>query len=230
MHVVTSVLGGAILALALGVPVYGQSAVGTQGGARNSVRAVGNGGLDAAGAPAATGGAGFDAGRLEGIVKRLGDTSFAVREAAQKELEGVPVGMRETLVKLADGAVNAEVKASLVREIGLMDERMAIDPPPITLSVKDATAQEVAAALGKAVGTRFTLAPGMPGRYTLTAVDRPYWEIVQELGRQHALWPSVEDHLRAHTFPHVQIQKGIAITADEAKLAPGGTILVDVRC
>lgn len=184
----------AAAAVAGGV-AWGQVQVGPYG-----VRAAG-GGSPAATLPAGTQVAGtqaasrpaMEAAQLQAIVTALGSESFAERERAQKELGKAGMKDREALKALAEAATDAEVKARLLNRYEQIEEDAALNPPPISIDVKDASLAEVAAALNKAMGERmsaagagFTTVDNGPGgsTYTLKAVDEPFWDVFMKLSKQ----------------------------------------------
>ena len=77
----------------------------------------------------------------------------------------------------------------------------AINPPPVSLEVKDATLEEIAARLTAATGRPVYQAPYRGGeeeragnkvpppplRFTLNAKDKTFWEILRQLDAQHRI-------------------------------------------
>lgn len=127
---------------------------------------------------------------LSTLIRQLADDDFHVRDAAQRRLDAVTYRQRDALQKLADEAIDPEVKSRLMVRIDKIDEESALSPPPISIDVKNATLPEVGAALTKA-GVPID---GMPpkaaekdDRFTLTAVEQPFWEIIRQLSSQHPL-------------------------------------------
>ena len=141
---------------------------------------------------AMTQGADSDA-RWGELLGRLESAEYAERAAARAELEKVPIEEQDRLKKLAAATKSAEVRAVLEGRLEEMKEQLAVDPPAISISVKDATLAEVAKALSDATGASLPSWPpaGMGGpqrdRFTLEAVREPYWDVFCKLSAQHGL-------------------------------------------
>jgi hypothetical protein len=128
-------------------------------------------------------------GDLQALVRDLGSADFAIREAAQRRLEGLPFDRREELVKLAQTTSDPEVQSRLQAGVEEIEFRREIDPPPISLHIKDATDEETVQALGKALGISLRRTVVQPdARYTLDADQKSYWDIYRALSLQHPLW------------------------------------------
>ncbi len=127
------------------------------------------------------------------LLGRLESAEYAVRAAAQAELKKVPYDQQDRLKKLAAETKSAEVRAALEARVEEIKEQLAVDPPGISLSVKDATLADVAKALSDATGTVVPSWPparmgGQSGeRFTLEAVREPYWDVFCKLSAQHGL-------------------------------------------
>ncbi len=125
------------------------------------------------------------------VVARLGDESFTKRKAAQKELDTLTYRQLDMLRQLAATATDDEVKSRLQTRISEIEEELAVSPPPISLDVQAATLNEVAAALGKSLGTPLEVWPpgGSGGQrgmtWTLSVKEKPFWEVIGELEKQH---------------------------------------------
>ena len=107
------------------------------------------------------------------LAQKLGSEKFSEREAAQKELDGTTYRQREMLARLADGITDAEAKALILARVEAIDEHISIDPPPISLELKNASLAVVCSALSKATGARIDPYPpnniargtGKPSRF-----------------------------------------------------------------
>jgi hypothetical protein len=119
----------------------------------------------------------------------LAHRDFAVREAAQRELDELPLERRSELRTLADAETDPEVKSRLDARVAAIDVHLALHPPPISLDVKNATLGDVVAALNAALGGPFLEAPPQdPGlAFTLKADRQSFWEVMQKLSAQHRL-------------------------------------------
>jgi hypothetical protein len=126
------------------------------------------------------------------VLKGLGSAEHSEREAAKKELDRASYRDRETLVRLADGVTDAEIKGRIMSRVDAIDEEVALNPPPITLEMKNALLGDVALELGKQLGAKMEAWPdsrfGPRDKwYTLTAKDTPFWEVFMALSKQHGI-------------------------------------------
>ncbi len=121
------------------------------------------------------------------VAQRLGSPQFTDREATQLELEKIGYESRETLAKMAEAQTDPEVKARLLARVEQIDEQLALDPPPISLHVKNAKPADLALALGKALGQKLTANPALNTPYTLDVDNVPFWEAYAALSRQTPL-------------------------------------------
>ncbi len=148
--------------------------------------------------PAATTAPATQDARWAPIIERLGDNDFAVREAAQKELDKTDWRQLDFLRSAAAAAQDPEIKARLAGRVTAIEEDLAANPPPISLTLKDASPQDVANAFSKILGTPLELWPpgngfgpgfGGAGRisFTLDTHEKPFWEVFFALARQHPL-------------------------------------------
>lgn len=132
-----------------------------------------------------------DNARWQAIIKQLGADDFAVRSAAQKDLDQMTWRQLDFLRHAADTAADPEVKARLAARVVAIEEDQAINPPPISLELKDATTADVADAFSKILGLKLEVWPphgnGQNFLYTLSAKEKPFWEVFMELARQHPL-------------------------------------------
>jgi hypothetical protein len=119
--------------------------------------------------------------RLPDIARRLASADFADREAAQKDLEAVPYTARPALVALAAAQSDPEVKVRLEARILQIDEQLAVDPPPISLHVKNGTATDVARALSDQLGLAVTFAGADPQKLITLDAEGPFWDVCARL-------------------------------------------------
>lgn len=170
--------GWLAVGLMVGVAAAQREAVGGSGGADFVI---------GAGAAHREQALGVDAGRWQSVVAKLGSEDFREREVGQKELAKAGARDRGVIRGLAEGAVDPEVQARLMKRWVELGEEEALDPPGVSLDVRDATMTELAGALSQATG----LAIGVEGengrRYGVRAVERPFWEVFEELSAQGGL-------------------------------------------
>lgn len=187
-------------------------------------------GATSSGAQRATTQAQADLARWRSVVMKLGSEDFAVREAAQKELDKEGVN-GATLKALAEAATDAEVKARLLERIEALEEQTMLHPPGITIAVKDARLAEVSLALSSAAGVDLAPAQGeMAGeRFSVEMTDRPFWEVFSALSGQHPLGASGNGEqlaLRrsAPTMVGAQVVGSFLVYADYGPPAPKGRL------
>ena len=130
----------------------------------------------------------IDPTRWPALIQQLGAEDFAQRQAAQKELDQTTWRQLAALQKFADAAIDPEIKARLTARLAALQEDIAANPPPISVNFKDATLTEVADTLSKALGIKLHInGVGANVRYTLSATDKPFWEVFLALSRQYGL-------------------------------------------
>ena len=128
-----------------------------------------------------------------------------VRQAASRNLgqsQGEPMNPRTfalflipllAISSLAATPVTPLAPASLPdpARVAAIDEDLAANPPPLTVDFKDASLQEVADALSKVLNQKVECDPPNRNdpavRFTLSARDKPFWEVFMDLSRQHGL-------------------------------------------
>jgi hypothetical protein len=127
------------------------------------------------------------------LLARLGSAEFEVREKAQQDLGKVDYRQRDTIKRLMDAADDEEVRSRLEKRLEEIADQLAIDPPPISLNIKDASLGQTTAALSKALNVPLGCWPPQeqmgfnPDRFTLQVTDKPFWDIFNDLSRQHGL-------------------------------------------
>jgi hypothetical protein len=132
--------------------------------------------------------------RWQNLAQRLGNSDGPTRDNAMKELEKVTWHDLEILRTLAASASNPDVKARLAKRIAEIEEDLAVNPPGLTLDFKEASLADVTRELSNAMGIEFDAnnpfgsRPGPMDVFSLTARERPFWEVFFALSRQHSLW------------------------------------------
>jgi hypothetical protein len=123
---------------------------------------------------------------FQAIVRDLGSSDFTVREAAQGRLNGLPMDVHDALVDQARTTGDPEVQARLRARVDEIELAQVIDPPSISLHIKNAKDEEMVKALGKAVGVPLTLYQEQrEARYTLDVEEKPYWDVYRALALQY---------------------------------------------
>ncbi len=121
-----------------------------------------------------------------GVIRQLGSPDFSRREAAQKELEQATWHDYDALQRLAAGNTDPEVIARLGPRLDLLGAQAALNPPPLSLHVTNATLAQVAQALEATPEFRIlALQQDIPSR-TMTAniADRSLWQILDQVNAQ----------------------------------------------
>ncbi len=127
---------------------------------------------------------------LADIQSRLISDDFAVRQAAQADLDDIPPEQIAAVQEAAATATDPEVKARLAARVDAMELYTWLHPPLLSLDVKDATPSDIAAALSRQMGGEYVFSGNGPfpgNRFTLRAVDQPLWEILRQLNEQSPL-------------------------------------------
>jgi hypothetical protein len=150
-------------------------------------------GPDAATRPA--GGAGPEAGvdtQWRVMLAQFASEDFREREAAQKTLETTTWRDYDLLRRLATMTRDAEAKARVEGRLQTLVEKMAVEPPPLTLQIKDKPLDDVAAALAGLLNVKVEAWPtsraARTGKsFTLDVMEKPLWDVMLELNRQHPI-------------------------------------------
>jgi hypothetical protein len=134
----------------------------------------------------------LDPNRWAALLQNLGNSDFAQRDAAQKELDRTTWRDRDLLQQSAAAADDPEVKARLEARLQALNEDLAVNPPPISLNLQNASLQDTAAAFSKALGIELETWPAPSAlrntiSFTLTATDQPFWDVFLALSAQHSL-------------------------------------------
>ena len=133
-----------------------------------------------------------DSARWQGIAQQLGADDFAQRDAAQKQLETAGPAQLELLRRIAAETKNPEIEARLTIRIANIEDEIAVNPPPISLELNNATTADTADALSKALGVHIGPWPpqrfnGDRNRFMISAHNKPFWDVFIDLSRQHEI-------------------------------------------
>jgi len=127
---------------------------------------------------------------LADIQTRLTSNDFAIRQAAQADLDAIPPEQIAAVQEAEAVATDPEVKARLAARVNAMELYTWLHPPLLSLDVKDATPADIAAALSRQMGGEYVFSGNgtFPGnRFTLRAANQPLWEILRQLNEQSPL-------------------------------------------
>jgi hypothetical protein len=129
---------------------------------------------------------------LANLLPRLGSDDFAIRQAAQKELDAVPATQLDALRKLAAAQTDPEIRSRLETRIDDILVHQVLDQPPLSLHVQhvplSALCIQINAALGpppRAGQWITTQTPDVDAQVWTLDIDRaPFWEVMRraELG------------------------------------------------
>ncbi len=126
-------------------------------------------------------------GGWEEAIHKLSSEDFSVRQAGQKDLQKAGLADCEDLEALAYAAEDPEVRQQLLVRVHDIREAAAVNPPPVTLELENATLGETVKALNKAAGLSLAAGADSGGRFTLHAREEPFWEVWFALNRQGSL-------------------------------------------
>jgi len=119
------------------------------------------------------------------LIRKLGDTNYAVREDATKKLLAMGMGVMEVLKQVQEETEDAEVQARcrLVMMTLIEQAELApLEPLRVTVDMKDVSLAEVLKELARQSGNREIDAAGLGDRkVTLQVKDVPYWQAVDKL-------------------------------------------------
>jgi hypothetical protein len=160
------------------------------------------------------------------LVQDLGDSDYGVRERGQKTLDAIPSGEYQKVHDLAEKAADPEAKSRLAAREDAMIMDCALNPPAISLEVKDATLAEVAAALSKALGVPLKAVAPSPAygdeRYTISVKNWSFGQILKAA----PLWVNADARgdlsLLRDPAPWdvMQVNGGVCIAIDGPRKAP----------
>jgi hypothetical protein len=153
-----------------------------------------------------------DAGRWADTLRRLAASDFAQREAAQKDLDQLGWHQLDFLRASANDVRDPEIKARLTARVTAIEEDLAVNPPPLNITLKNANLAEVAAALSNALGMQLDYVPTKAETlFTLRAENQPFWEIFTELSRQHGLVLHAGSRVRIECSDDEAWRKGVIL-------------------
>ena len=122
------------------------------------------------------------------LLKNRASPDYATRNAAQAQLENLPLDQYDTLKQRAAGENDPEVKAGLQAALEAMTRTKFLLSSPLSIDVRNATLADVAQALNKALNANLIAASESDGeRFTLSARQRPFWEIISQVAEQTPL-------------------------------------------
>ncbi len=112
------------------------------------------------------------------------------RKAAQSELESLPLDQYDTLKQRAAAESDPKVKSGLQAALEAMKRAKFLLGAPLTIDVSNAPLPEVVQALNKGLNAELIKAGARDSgdaRFTLSARQRPLWEIISQLDAQAPL-------------------------------------------
>ncbi len=121
---------------------------------------------------------------IQNLLTRLGSDAYAEREQAQRALEKMDYHAIAALRRAAAEAQDPEIKTRLTARAEQLEEQCAVEPPPISLSLKDASWNQMIDALKAATGSPNISGGYDSGQFTLEAREKPFWEVVKSLCAQ----------------------------------------------
>lgn len=130
--------------------------------------------------------------RWQALLTQLRSPDFATRSAAQKQLDAATPADVPALRALAAAESDQEAKSRLLERAQELEEYTLTNPAPISIDLDNATLTQVAASLSKSLGMHIRVWPEEESfrrniRFSLTAKDKPFFEILSELSRQHPI-------------------------------------------
>jgi hypothetical protein len=131
------------------------------------------------------------------LVISLSSRDYLVREAAQGQLDRLPVSELKALQKAAETATDPEAKARLIKAASDLEVRKALDLPRISFDLKDGSLDDLVAAVNRSAGVEMlSVLAGADRRRKLTmkGEDLPFWDVIGELQKHYfvLVQPDVE--------------------------------------
>ena len=112
------------------------------------------------------------------------------RKAGQSELENLPLDQYDTLKQRAATENDPQVKSGLQAALEAMKRTKFLLGAPLSIDVQNAPLADVVQALNKALNAELIKAGARDSgdaRFTLSARQRPFWEIIRQLEAQAPL-------------------------------------------
>jgi len=123
------------------------------------------------------------------LLAQLASASFQERQAAQAILDTLPPDVLDQLESRAHAAPDAEVQARLLQRANDIRAYLAVHPAPFTFSLKDASLDQVVAAMNRSAGAQIITAKDFgTSRFTLTADHLSFPDLYLALSAQHPLY------------------------------------------
>jgi hypothetical protein len=145
--------------------------------------------LAATAAPPATETSAVPAKNLQELRRQLASSDIADRQTGQKTLESLMLLDLDALRALAKDESDPEVKTRLEGRIDELTSYVLTHPKGLSLHVKKASVEKVAAELQRQLGPDISIsASGSPNAtYTFNGDNLPFWRIMAELNKQFPL-------------------------------------------
>jgi hypothetical protein len=131
------------------------------------------------------------------LLTRLAADDFKTRDAAQKELAALPPAERPFLLRLAEQTSDPEVRSRLISRAGEMEEFLALNPPTVTLDMKDATLGDVLKEMSRQTGLKITGWPDWGNnpnspllkKVTVKVEKQPLWAALRAISKDVPMNP-----------------------------------------
>jgi len=172
-----------------------------------------------------------DHAKIEGLIKKLGSESYAQRESARKELEGLGTASLDTLRRAAMNA-DLETKRRLTGVIAILEERRVREwtaaPKMVRLKLDGVSVKQSIEELARVSGYPLELighaAKLADKRITLDTGTVPYWQALDQLCEQAGLVERIdlETNVGLSTFLHGRSR----VYVPPAKAAAVGPLLL----
>jgi hypothetical protein len=161
---------------------------------------------------------------VDALVLGLGNANYAAREKSQKALYELPMSALPRLRQLNAANTDPEVTLRLREVLSVLESIEATTTAPISVDFKDASYSEVGAALAKATGASIE-GDNLTSldRFTLSAKDRLFWEVIDQLCEQHSISLAERDALTLKPRTgdagprHRAVVRGVLFSAAEPK-------------
>ena len=143
---------------------------------------------------------------FDALVKSLSSPVPETRDAAAKELAGRDAAYEPLKALKPD---DPEAQKQVQKILTEIEDRCAINPPPISVHFKDLDLEKAMEKVSRAVGIKIA---GLKGKetFSLDVDNTPFWQVIDLLSKQHAL-----AYYESICRSHVQEGSGRTLPASE---------------
>ncbi len=147
---------------------------------------------------------------IDNLSQLLASDDQKAKTAAEKFLAAVPYQNRGDLEEMRIHAADPAIKAALRARLLEINRLLATNPPPISLHVHNARLATVVEALNVEMGTQIRCFKDSPPAFSLDVADKPFWEVILALQKQHSFVINASDVMMFDDLPNDGSQYAIS--------------------